>query len=183
MKIYFHIFFIETKYGDLNFNYDLIHCTNKFSKNDIEFAVKNWHDLEDKYFLSNLVFPNNDKNKTNNNNIWLNLNSRPFKICPCNYDELTYWSNNSLINICIFDSGNKIIGFCILSLKLNCYFIEILCTNINQGIGSLIIEFIKLNFNSKPIKLIYTYNSEKFYTKNGFIKSNVEKNFMYWNKL
>lgn len=181
MKIYFYIFLIETNCRDINFNYDFVHNSNKFSKNDIEFIVKNWFDLEDKYFISNLVFPESKNNKKNNK--WINFNLRPFKICPCNYDELTYWSNNSSINICIFDNDNKIIGFCILLSKFDCYFIEILCTNINQGIGSLIIEFIKLNFNSKPIKLIYTFNSEKFYIKKGFTKKNNEKNFMLWNKL
>lgn len=156
-----------------NYNYEI-----KINKNNIVenicYNIFDWNNLNDKYYLANLVFPEyqySNHNNNNNNNIWLNLKLRPFKICPCNYDELLSWSNNSIANIIVSDNMGKIIGFCVISDMDEFYFINILCTNISQGIGTLIIEFIQefIAIN-KPIKLEATFNSRKFYFKKGFSK-------------
>lgn len=159
MTIFFNIYYN---------NFDIKINKNNIVKN-IYYNIFDWNNLNDKYYLANLVFP--EYQSSNHNNIWSNLKSRPFKICPCNYDELLYWSNNSIINIIISDDVGKIIGFCVISDIDKFNFINILCTNISQGIGTLIIEFIKefIAIN-KPIKLEATFNSVKFYLKKGFIK-------------
>ena len=46
----------------------------------------------------------------------------------------------------------------------------VLCTNINNGIGTIIIELIKSILTDKPIRLASTLNSEKFYLKKDFVK-------------
>jgi hypothetical protein len=154
-----------------------VYCNNYHIKINKNYIVKNicynifdWNILNNKYYLTNLVFPEY-QSSNHNNNIWFNLKSRPFKICPCNYDELLSWSNNSIINVIVSDDMGKIIGFCVISDIDKFYFINILCTNISQGIGTLIIDFIKefITINI-PIKLKATFNSRKFYLKKGFIK-------------
>ena len=52
--------------------------------------------------------------------------------------------------------------------KYDYYWIEILCTDIRHGVGSLIINLIKLILISKPIRLQSTFNSREFYIKRGF---------------
>lgn len=163
--IYFNIY----QNSEFNFKFNN-KSTNEFVDilNNITYKIFNWNDLKNKYYLSNLVFPEYTNNN-NKKNIWNNFNLRPFKMCPCKYDELTNWSNNSLLNLIIFDD-TKIIGFCVISNESKYYLINILCTNISQGIGTIIIEFIKKHLYKKPIKLESTFNSEKFYLKKGFIK-------------
>lgn len=150
-NIYYNNFNIKINHEDLH--------------NNIIYNIESWKDLNNKLYLTDLIFPNYDKQ-----NIWLNFNSRPFKICPCKYEELLIWSNNSIVNIIINDYFNNIIGFCVLTDKNDFYFINILCTNINKGIGTIIIEFIKKYFVNKPIKLKTKSNSKDFYLKKGFIE-------------
>lgn len=164
-----------------NYNYEIKINKNNIVKN-ICYNIFDWNYLNDKYYLANLVFPeykSSNHNNNVNNNIWLNLKSRPFKICPCNYGELLSWSNNSTTNIIVSDDMGKIIGFCVISDIDKFYFINILCTNILQGIGTLIIEFIKefIAIN-KPIKLEATFNSKKFYLNKGFV--NIDGNIMVY---
>ena len=162
MGIYFNVY---CNNYEINVNKDYI-------SNNISYNILDWNNLNDKYHLVNLVFPEHQSlnNNINVNNIWSNLKSRPFKICPCKYDELLLWSNNSIINIIVSDDMGKIIGFCVITDKTEHYFINVLCTNISQGIGTLIIEFIqKFITVNKPIKLEATYNSKNFYLKKGFV--------------
>jgi len=121
----------------------------------------NWNDYSSHY-LTNLVFPEN------NSNIWLNLSIRPFKICPISKNNLYFVSNNSILNICVFNQFNKLVGFVVISDKKDFFWIDIFCTNIGQKIGSLIDNLIKLILISKPIRLESTFNSKPFYLKKGF---------------
>ena len=153
-------------------NYEIIISKN-FIINNINYNIFDWNDLNDEYYLANLVFPEYKSSNNNTGNIWQTLKLRPFKICPCKYEQLITWSNNSIINIIVRDDDGKIIGFCVISDMVEFYFINILCTNISQGIGTLIIEFIqKFIIVNKPIKLEATFNSKKFYLKKGFVKIN-----------
>lgn len=155
-----------------HFNHFNIPNNSNNSNNDISYNVYDWSELNDKYYLANLVFAKNNTSNTNNN-IWSNIKFRPFKICPCKYDELVVWTNDSIINIIVRNETNKIIGFCVVSDMIEYYFINILCTNINQGIGTMILNFIKSVIGcDKPIKLKSTFNSENFYLKKGFVKIN-----------
>lgn len=187
--INFNVYLLNQKNNYINIDNNYFDNNNNDSKNNIKLNIYDWNMLDDKYFLVNLIFPehqltnnsNNLESKTNSNNgIWNLLNLRPFKICPCNYNDLLQWSNNSIVNICVFDENNKIIGFCVVSNDSYYYLINILCTNIKQGIGGIIIDFIKNNFNDKPIKLTYTFNSKNFYLKKDFQISKNNINQMIW---
>jgi len=181
--IFFNIYFLN------NFNIPVKFDNYQLNLPNVIFNTFKWSELNNQYYLVDLVFPEyklnritlNKNNQSNQVNIWSNLSSRPFKICPCNYEKLLYWSNNSLLNICVFDKDKKIIGFCVVSVKHDCYFIDILCTNINNGIGTLIMDFIKNNFNNMPIYLKFTSNSKLFYLKKGFVISSEYSSIMVWN--
>jgi hypothetical protein len=136
------------------------------NKNVNKIIFDNWFNVDSNY-LTNLVFPNLNSSNTDTKekNIWINLSLRPFKICPINKEKLYLVSNNSILNICIFNQLDKLIGFIVISDKKEYYWIEIFCTNIGQGIGSLIDNLIKLILISKPIRLISTFNSKEFYIK------------------
>lgn len=171
MVIYFNVYCNNYK----------INVNKNYNVNNIYYNIFDWNNLNDKYHLVNLVFPEykslNNNINFNVGNIWSNLKLRPFKICPCKYDELLLWSNNSIINIIVSDDMGKIIGFCVITDKTDFYFINVLCTNISQGIGTLIIEFIqKFITVNKPIKLEATSNSKNFYLKKGFV--NTSNNIM-----
>lgn len=179
MVISFSIFY--NKY-DIKITQNDINDINDIN-NIIYYNIFDWNDLKNRYYLANLVFPEYNSTNSTNSNVWLNLKSRPFKFCPCKYDKLVELSNNSIINIIVRDDiNNKIIGFCVISDIVGYYFINILCTNISQGIGTLIIDFVKKNISTnKPIKLESTFNSVKFYLKKGFSK--LDNNIMiYSNK-
>jgi hypothetical protein len=133
-----------------------------------EVIIDNWINVNSNY-LTDLVFPENNLSNPNPKNIWSTLSLRPFKICPINKEKLYTVSNNSILNICVFNQLNKLIGFIVITDKNDYYWIEIFCTNIKQGIGNLIDNLIKLILISKPIRLISTFNSKGFYIKKGFI--------------
>jgi hypothetical protein len=122
-------------------------------------------------YITNLVFPENNLSNSQIKNVWTNLSLRPFKVCPINKEKLYLVSNNSILNICVFNEFNKLIGFVVIS-ENDDYWIEIFCTNIKQGIGNLIDNLIKLILISKPIRLQGTFNSEEFYIKKGFVVLN-----------
>jgi len=174
---------------DFNLNFNNNYLSSNFN---IRLNIYEWMKFNNKSFITDLVFPETKTNKITKTSdkdqcsdtkiFWDKLKLRPFKICPCNYKELLDWSNNSYLNICIFNQSNKIIGLCIISLLSDCYFINILCTNINQGIGKLIIEFVKSVIDDKPIKLISTFNSKIFYLKMGFVVDKNNSNMMVWTK-
>ncbi len=181
--------YLSNNFNDSIYNINDNITNYSYNKPNIKFNIGKWNDLENKYYLVDLIFPEfklnhenlNKNNKLIQQNVWNSLSSRPFKICPCNYEKLLHWSNNSILNICVFNDTQVIIGFCVVSLKDNFYFIDILCTNINQGIGTLIVEFIKNNFNDMPIKLKFTSNSKNFYLKKGFVLHHLYSDIMIWN--
>ncbi len=138
--------------NNIKFNYDLkLLMLNKSNTSNI----------------ADLVFP-----EKTISNVWDGLKSRPFKICPINKEKLLCVLGDSILNICIFNELSKIIGFVVVTDKQLYYWIEILCTNIKQGIGTIIIDLLKLILHDKPIRLKSTFNSEKFYIKKNFIKIN-----------
>lgn len=160
---------IEIYWNDSKSNaisiYDIeLNLLNFEKNNNLSIKIFNLLNMDSNY-LTNLVFPNNN---LSSNNIWNKISNRPFKICPINKDKLYLVSNNSILNICIFNHLNKLIGFAVISDKKDYFWIEIFCTNINQGIGSLIDNLIKLILTSKPIRLESTFNSKNFYLKKDF---------------
>ena len=182
--------------------YDL-DITNKLDKFNLCYSSNNkiiidkiivdyWSCTEPNY-LVNLIFPNHNvcisnnintnTNTNTNTNIWNNLSYRPFKICPINKEKLYLVSNNSIINICIFDqeNTNKLVGFVVVSNKFDCYWIEIFCTNIRQGIGSILDKLLKTILVDKPIRLVCTFNSIEFYLKKGFTIISKELNLLEFN--
>lgn len=163
-------------------DFNLKKNVKEFILSDLSLNVNNIvFDTFDNYnstYLVNLVFPN-EKN-TLSTNIWSSLSSRPFKICPINKEKLYLVSNNSFLNICVFDNFDKLIGFVVVTDKNDCYWIEILCTNIKQGVGTLIDNLIKLILTSKPIRLESTFNSKNFYLKKKFVI--IQNNIMEYKK-
>ena len=135
---------------------------NFLDKNIYDIIFDNWINVNPDY-LTNLVFPENIIPESQIKNIWTNLSLRPFKICPINKEKLHFVSNNSILNICIFNQLNILIGFVVITDKKDYYWIEIFCTNIEKGVGTLIDNLIKLILISKPIRLQSTFNSKKFY--------------------
>jgi hypothetical protein len=168
-------------------------CYKDLVLNDIKLILIEWNQKYT-YYLANLVFPEKDnftKNKffeSNSlvqSNVWLYLKNRPFTLCPIDYNKLLDVTNNSVLNICVFDTFNNLIGFAVLMEKSDFFWIEIICTKSNKGIGTIIIELIKSIVSSvftnkykdnnkleqyKPIRLSSTFNAEKFYMKKGFKK-------------
>jgi hypothetical protein len=154
------------------------------NKNKFDVTFNNWNCVNSNY-LTDLVFPENNLSSLNSSlnsfpvlkvpNIWEKLSSRPFKICPITKEKLYQVSNNSVLVICVFNESNGLdglVGFVVVSDRIDYYWIEIFCTNINQGIGSLIDNLIKLILISKPIRLQSTFNSKEFYIKKGFVVLN-----------
>ena len=135
---------------------------------EFNYTIFNW---ENKYYLTDIIFPETNSTTTCiNENKWNKLKLRPFKICPINYSKLLDISNKSILNICVFDEFNKIVGFVVISEKTQYYWIDILCTNMYQGVGTIIIDLIKSILTDKPIKLSSSFNAEKFYLKKGFVR-------------
>lgn len=139
--------------------------------------IKQWDNKFNQYTLTDLVYPETKNisrlNNSNNFNIWENLKLRPFKICPIDYKKLLLVSNNSILNICAFEiESNNLVGFIVISHKDSYFWIDILCTNINKGIGTYIINLIKfiLKPYDKPIKLSSSFGAEKFYSNREFTK-------------
>lgn len=143
---------------DINFNI----IKNIISSN---YEITNW--VTDSTIITDLIFPKESKESNNNS---------PFKFCPIKLDKLYLVSNNSIFNICIFDSFDIIIGFIIISEKKKYYWINVICTQQKNGIGTYLIKLTKLLVNklnkitnqNKPIKLSSTSNAIKFYKKMGF---------------
>lgn len=166
-----------------NFKFPIKNNVKNFlgSKNIFDVTFDNWNSFNSNY-LVDLVFPENNLSSSNSNpnslpvlkvpNIWNKLSSRPFKICPINKEKLYQVSNNSILVICVFNESNRLVGFVVVSDQIDYYWIEIFCTNINQGIGSLIDNLTKLILISKPIRLQSTFNSKEFYIKKGFVVLN-----------
>ena len=203
--MYIHLFLgkydldITNKLDKLNL------CYLNNNKIIIDKIIVDYWNYTDPNYLVNLIFPNhnvcisssigtnsNSSSNTNTNthtNIWNNFSYRPFKICPINKEKLYLVSNNSIINICIFDqeytnklsNTNKLVGFVVVSNKFDCYWIEIFCTNIRQGIGSILDQLLKTILIDKPIRLICTFNSIQFYLKKGFTVISKEFNLLEFN--
>jgi hypothetical protein len=144
-----------------NYSIDLDYLNNYPYK----YSINEWKSKEPDY-LSNLVFP-----KESHLLRWSNLQTRPFKICPINKSKLLNVSNNSILNICVFDSDRKIVGFVVVLEFTDYYWIEIICTNVSNGIGTIIIDLVKKILVNKPIKLASTFNAINFYLKRGFVKT------------
>ena len=65
----------------------------------------------DSNYLTNLVLLDlNLSDIDTKKNIWTYLSLRPFKICPNNKENLYLVSNNSILNIYIFNQLNKLVG-------------------------------------------------------------------------
>lgn len=177
---------IQIFYSNLDFDIDIKKNVNDFILCDLRVnnVVFNNFDRWDLAYLVNLVFVDNKISSSANSNltnIWSSLSSRPFKICPINKEKLFIVSNNSFLTICVFNQSNKLVGFVVVTNKDSYYWIEIFCTNIRQGVGTLIDNLIKLILTSKPIRLESTFNSKDFYLKKNFVF--VEGNIMEYKKI
>jgi hypothetical protein len=144
------------------FDKNTIFTNPNINKSIIEFVK--W---EDPYTMVKYVFPG----ETSSTLAWGTTN-RPFKICPIKYDYLLEKSNMAEYNICVFDKEKKLIGICVIlkNIKYDMYWLEIMCTNIKNGIGGYLMTLILDLLNNYQIRLKAEVSVVPFYEKYGFKK-------------
>ena len=122
---------------------------------------------EDPLTMVKYVFPNEGEHTIARG---ISFSNRPFKACPIKYNKLLEISNKAIFNICVFKE-NILIGMSVITeLDKNTFYINIMCTNVDAGVGKYLILVIKKLTNYSNLLLRAESKVTSFYEKYGFKK-------------